>query len=221
MRDLHCHILPDVDDGAVDLSMSLRMLEAARSVGIDEMVCTPHANSPWFDYIQMVQAFDMFRQIAASEAPEMHVSMGFEVAHRKLVQLGVKQWASYLRFAESSEILLELDPGCVKYDFRDYERTIYELQGQGLEVVIAHPERYRAIQEDVGLARGLVGSGCKLQASASFVAASLLSKEKRCARKLFSEGLYSYVASDAHRPKDYALLPRAIKHANRLGPVTF
>ncbi len=221
MRDLHCHILPAVDDGAVDLRMSLSMLKAARAVGIDEMVCTPHAKSPWFDYIQMIQAFDMFRQIAASEAPEMHVSMGFEVDHAKIVQLGVKQWASYLRFAESSEILLEFELGCVKYDFRDYERTIYELQGQGLEVIIAHPERYRAIQEDVGLARGLVESGCKLQASATFVSAGLLSKEKRCARRLFAEGLYSYVASDAHRPEDYALLPRAIKRANRLGPVNF
>ncbi len=221
MRDLHCHILPGVDDGAADLDVSLRMLEASRGVGVTSIVCTPHARSPYFDYAKMLDAFVSFRDAAARVAPEVHVSMGFEVAHRKLVQLGVKQWASYLRFAESSEILLEFELGCVKYDFRDYERTIYELQGQGLEVIIAHPERYRAIQEDVGLARGLVESGCKLQASATFVSAGLLSKEKRCARRLFAEGLYSCVASDAHRPEDYALLPRAIKRANRLGPVNF
>lgn len=210
---MHCHILPGVDDGAVDLRMSMYMLEAARAVGITSMVCTPHADSPWFDYIEMLSAFDMFRDNAARAVPDMHVSRGFEVAHRKLVELGTKQWAPYLRFGESSEILLELDRGCVKEDFREYERTIYELQGLGLEVVIAHPERYRPVQDDVELARSLVESGCKLQASAGFVAAGPFSREKRCARKLLSEGLYSYLASDAHRPEDYARLPRALKLA--------
>ena len=45
----------------------------------------------------------------------------------------------------------------------EYERTIFELQGRGYEVIIAHPERYRAIQEDVSIARKLVNMGCKLQ----------------------------------------------------------
>ena len=211
MRDLHCHILPGVDDGAADLDASLRMLEAARAAGVTSMVCTPHARSPYFDYRKMLGAFVAFREAAAQAAPEIHVSMGFEVAHRKLVQLGVEQWAPYLRFAETNEFLLELDADCVAADFRDYERTIYTLQGLEYTVIIAHPERYRAIQKDLQIARDLVDSGCKLQASADCIAVGRFGREKRPARKMFEEGLYSYIASDAHRPEHYAYLAKACR----------
>lgn len=211
MRDLHCHILPGVDDGAADLDASLRMLEAARAAGVTSVVCTPHARSPYFDYRKMLGAFAAFREAAGKAAPEVHVSMGFEVAHRKLVQLGVEEWAPHLRFAETNEFLLELDTGCVAADFRDYERTIYALQGMGYTVIIAHPERYRAIQKDLQIARDLVESGCKLQASANFIAGGRFGREKRHARKMFEEGLYSYIASDAHRPEHYAYLAKACR----------
>lgn len=51
-----------------------------------------------------------------------------------------------------------------------YERTIFDLQAKGYQVIIAHPERYLAIQEDVEVARRLVKMGCQLQVSADFVA---------------------------------------------------
>ena len=54
MRDLHCHILPGVDDGAPDLEASLAMLEAAKRVGITSIVCTPHVRDPYFDYEAML-----------------------------------------------------------------------------------------------------------------------------------------------------------------------
>ena len=50
MRDIHCHILPGVDDGAANLEQSLAMLEAARAVGVTHMVCTPHCRDPYFDF---------------------------------------------------------------------------------------------------------------------------------------------------------------------------
>ena len=211
MRDLHCHILPGVDDGAADLEASLRMLEAARAAGVTSMVCTPHARSPYFNYERMVESYRVFTAAAAQAAPEIHVAMGFEVAHKKLMQLGVEDWAPYLRFAETPEFLLELDTGCVVADFREYERTIFTLQGLGYTVIIAHPERYRAIQKDIGIARELVRMGCKLQASTDFIAGGRFGREKKPAKKMLAEGLYSYLASDAHRPEHYEYLARAVQ----------
>ena len=46
MRDIHCHILPGVDDGSPDLDYSLQMLEAAKRVGVTSIVCTPHCRDP-------------------------------------------------------------------------------------------------------------------------------------------------------------------------------
>lgn len=206
MRDMHCHILPGVDDGAPDLGVSLAMIDAARAAGVTSIVCTPHARDPYFDYDAMNAAY---RELSA--ATDMPLSMGFEVAHEKLLELGVSEWAPRLAFAETGEFLLELDPNCTKASFQVYERTIYELQGLGLEVIVAHPERYRAVQQDVDVAERLVELGCKLQASADFVAGGRLGRERGPARKLFERRLYRYIASDAHRPEHYTYLARAVR----------
>lgn len=204
MRDMHCHILPGVDDGAADLDESLAMLEAAKAVGITSIVCTPHCRDPYFDYDAMLAAFDELKD----NSDGFPLSMGFEVYHSKLLELG-NDWIDRLAFRETGEFLLELPTRCAKADFRTYERTIFDIQARGYTVVIAHPERYRAIQKDTEIARDLVRSGCKLQASADFVSGGRLGAEKRPAKKLFEENLYSYIASDAHCVKHYALFAKA------------
>ena len=209
MRDMHCHILPGVDDGARDLAMSLDMLEAARQAGVTSIVCTPHARDPYFDYEAMRSSYYELKPHA--DAMGIPLTMGFEVAHAKLVELGVEEWAPRLAFDGRREFLLELDPGCSEAIFRDYERTIFELQGLGLDVIIAHPERYRAIQQNTNLAARLVRMGCKLQASADFIAGGRLGKEKRPAKRMFDQLLYRFIASDAHRPEHYAYLAAAVK----------
>lgn len=206
MRDLHCHILPGVDDGAPDLATSLAMVDAARAAGVTSIVCTPHARDPYFDYDAMRSAFR-----ALAERTDMPLTMGFEVAHTKLLELGVEEWAPRLAFEGTGELLLELDARCAAGDFVAYERTIFQLQGMGLDVIVAHPERYRAIQEDVELAADLVRMGCKLQASADFVAGGRLGRERRPARRMFERRLYRYIASDAHRPEHYRYLSRALR----------
>ncbi len=204
---MHCHILPGVDDGARDMVESLEMLEAARSAGVTSMVCTPHCRDPYFDYEAMWEAFRDFQ----AHAGGFPVRMGFEVAHTKLMELGVEEWAPRLAFDGGTEFLLELDTHCSEADFEDYERTIYELQGMGYDVIIAHPERYRAVQRNTDLAVRLLQSHCKLQASADFVAGGRMGKERRPAKKMFDQLLYRYIASDAHRPEHYEYLRVAVR----------
>lgn len=206
MRDIHCHILPGVDDGARDLDESLAMLEAAKRAGVTEIVCTPHCRDPFFDFDAMWQAFELLK----ANAGGFPLQMGFEVNHKKLMEIGMGR-AKDLHFDGSNEFLLELSTRADKVEFCDYERTIYELQGQGFEVIIAHPERYVAIQKDISLAQDLVRQGCKLQASADFIAGGRLGKEKRPAKKLFDAGLYTYIASDAHFVEHYDNLDKAVK----------
>lgn len=204
MRDMHCHILPGVDDGAHDLDESLRMLEAAKAAGVTSIVCTPHCRDPYFDYDAMWDAFELLRD----HVDGFPLTMGFEVNHAKLMSLGM-EWASYLAFDGGSEFLLELSTRADKLMFNEYERTIFELQGMGYTVIIAHPERYRAVQDDIDVARRLVKMGCKLCASADFIAGGRFGKEKKPAKKLFEENLYSFIASDAHRVEHYDYLARA------------
>jgi protein-tyrosine phosphatase len=206
MRDIHCHILPGVDDGARNLNESLAMLAAARAVGVTSIVCTPHVRDPYFDYDKMWDAYDLL----VAHAGGFPLQMGFEVNHAKLMDLGMR-WVDYLHFDGSDEFLLELSTRATEVEFADYERTIFELQGRGYEVIIAHPERYRAVQKNPEVAERLARMGCKLQASADYVDGGRLGREKRPARRLFEDGMYDYIASDAHRVQHYDCLRRAME----------
>lgn len=206
MRDMHCHILPGVDDGAVDLEESLAMVEAARRAGISEIVCTPHCRDPYFDWDAMWAAYNLL----CDHVSDLPIRMGFEVNHTKLMDLGY-EWIDHLAFADTDEFLLELDTRCSAHDFEQYKRTIFEIQGHGFQVIIAHPERYHAIQRDISLACDLVDMGCELQASTDFVAGGRFGNELKPAKRMLKEGLYTYFASDAHYPQHYQLLETALK----------
>lgn len=210
MRDMHCHILPGVDDGARDMGESLAMLDAAVEAGVSSMVCTPHCRKPWFDFEAMWSAYDEFTAQAQRRYPDFYIGMGFEVNYDTLSQIGF-EWARELGFAGSNELLLELSNSAPRGKYAEYQRFVFKLQSMGFEVVIAHPERYRAIQDDLELAWQFKEMGCKLQASADFIAGGRGADSKKPAIALFKEGLYDYIASDAHNPKHYKLLQKAVK----------
>lgn len=205
MRDMHCHILPGVDDGAANLSESLAMLEAAQSVGITSIVCTPHVRDPYFNYRAMWDAFYLLEE----HAHGFPLYMGFEVNHSKLMQFSDQQ-LDVLGFENSNEFLLELPSRSHAHDFDVYESTIFHLQGMGFEVIIAHPERCHAIQDDPDIAVQLVDMGCKLQVSSDFVEGGRFGEEKKPAIHLLKEGLVSYIASDAHKIGHYDAFAKAV-----------
>ena len=219
MHDIHCHILPGVDDGAQTMADSLAMLQAALRAGVSAITCTPHVRDPYFDgiedYKRDFRAYEAFAQESASwlakkGLPPVPVTMGFEVNVRKLEELGL-DWLPRLCTERSRDLLLELSVGASPSRYDDYERLVFRLQGEGYHIIVAHPERYRAIQQDLGLAEELGNMGCDVQAGADFIEGGRLGREKKPARELFRRGLYTHIASDAHNPHHYDLLARAAK----------
>ena len=186
------------------------MLQAAKDAGITSIVCTPHCRSPYFDFDKMWKAFHLLK----SKVGDFPLQMGFEVNIAKLKRLGL-EWADKLHFDGSNEFLLELEDDANEVDFREYNRVVYELQGMGYEVIIAHPERYKAIQNNLELAVEFMRMGCKLQASSDFLNGGRTfsiggGKVKKTAVRLFDEMRYSYIASDAHNVKHYTAFKKAI-----------
>ncbi|MGI6218009.1 MAG: CpsB/CapC family capsule biosynthesis tyrosine phosphatase [Coriobacteriales bacterium] len=207
MRDMHSHILPEVDDGASSIDESLAMVEAARKAGVTQIVCTPHCREPYFDFEAMWDAFRLLKQTTAGE---IELSMGFEVNIQNLWGLG-NDWIDRLAFEDTGEFLLELEPGASPAAFDQYERAVFDIQGHGHEVIIAHPERYIAIQNDINLANRLIEWGCKLQASADFIAGGRFGREKKPAKRMLKKGMYSYIGSDAHNVHHYELFAKAME----------
>lgn len=212
MRDVHCHILPGVDDGSRSLEESLEMIEEAKRAGVTSIICTPHCRDPWFDYDAMWAAFRLLKAEVDKQSMAPRMVMGFEVNYKKLMELGM-EWADYLA-SETGEFLLELPTGTMP---ADVERIVFELQGRGYTVIIAHPERYRYVQDDIDVVRRFIQSGCKIQVSADFWNEGAFSAVKKTAKKLLDEGLVHYIASDAHGPSGYRTLKEVRKAYKPVG----
>ncbi|WP_080799563.1 tyrosine-protein phosphatase [Arabiibacter massiliensis] len=209
MFDLHCHILFDVDDGSKDLAESQAMLNAARASGIDTIVCTPHCRGSHFDYQRIVDHFEVLSAYARSQGFEM--TLGFEVFWENLVSIGLEN-APKLCFEGTDLLLLEFGVGSLP---PNWQRIIYNLRGQGIQPIIAHPERYRPVQNDLDLAVEMKDLGCLLQLSGNFASGGFRSGSKKTALKLLENDLVDYIASDAHCVADYEDYRKALKIAQR------
>ena len=156
MFDIHCHILNGVDDGSRTPAESHQMLLAARDAGIDHIVCTPHCKHSDFDAELIVKRYRAFK--AHAEKNGVHLSLGYEVHWKKLADMGLDA-APSLCIEDTNLLLLEFSNSHLP---ANWQRAIYSIQGKGVDIVIAHPERYKPVQEDIDVAREMREMGCRL-----------------------------------------------------------
>ena len=206
MFDVHCHILPGVDDGSRNKDESLAMLARAKEIGIDKIVCTPHYKSTNFSEQAVNDAFDWF--VVEAEKIGIEAVLGYEIHWKKISELGLETVVDHaigdteyalIEFSEHSEI------GQLE------QRMIWKLRSYGITPILAHPERYACMREDLSIADDLKGVGCLFQMSADAVADSFFSKRRKFVRYLLKQGMYDCVASDAHCPEDYDDYVKALK----------
>ena len=204
MIDVHTHILSGVDDGSRNVGMTTEMLRRAREAGITQVIATPHVYCPE-DQKRNRAALSAAREIA--RPLRMPIVMGCEFNYRALLKTDIGCLDAFC-MGSTRCILLELSQDRL---LPGWDALISELQDHGYFPIIAHPERYAYIQRDFSIAREMCELGCEMQVDAGGLMASLLSGERRTARKLLKEGMAHYIASDAHRPEDYDTFEKAYK----------
>lgn len=192
--DIHCHILPGVDDGAETVNDSIEMLKNAGSNGITDVVATPHVRDASFDFGFVRNQFEMVKEHADDLG--IGLRLGFEVNCEALVEFGFNSLEK-LRIQDSDSLLLEFRNFSMP---PNWQLIIKKIQAEGLQVIIAHPERYKFIQNDLDRAEGLVDLGCVLQCDSFVFDLNRLDRQRRTAYKLMDRRLVSWIASDAHAP---------------------
>lgn len=208
MHDEHCHIIWGVDDGSPDWQTTCAMVDEARASGITAITCTPHMR--WEDFDQNVVK-QRFEQLAAY-APDIRWTLGYEVYYKRLLSMGLDQ-APRFTIGDTNTILLEFNSGADVPP--DWERTFYKLQSTyGLDIVLAHPERYATVLDDFDLAYRMRQAGVRMQVSAGDLFGGFFNKASKVAKRLLEEGLADTLVSDAHRPEHYAAYRKALKKLN-------
>lgn len=191
--DLHCHILPGVDDGAPCLDDAVQMLRQAAASGVEHLVATPHHNYFGHDCAQPVaEAFRQLLDCVDDEQLSLELSIGRELlAGPDLLE----QLEHGLTYGESPWFLVEFLP---RESPRNMNRWLDMAADRGFLPVIAHPERYFALRDEPIIARRWIKKGWIVQVNRDSLLGAFGDHSMACADFLLQRDWANCIASDAH-----------------------
>lgn len=199
MVDIHCHILPEVDDGAWDMEAAVAMAKIARDCGVKKIITTPHFKGE----------------------PKSLEAVGFLMHQRRLLQSRLKREKIEVELLPGAEVLcvpqtMELAQvgrlptlGTGRYVLTEFyfdasagfmDETLHGLRQMGYLPVVAHPERYGAVQRDPELAARWFHRGIVLQINKGSVLGAFGRRAEDAAVRMLCRGNAHIIASDAHSP---------------------
>lgn len=186
--DIHTHIIPDVDDGARNISQSLEMLEMMIEQGVTDVIATPHVNSNATKAIwdKQVKGFKQLKEKASHLDINLH--LGAEVKYRKYL---VTDYNKY-KIEDTDYILMEFSWTTKE----DIHGVLKALQENGLKPIIAHVERYSYLTLDDY--KKFKENGILLQVNSGSVLDLEMDLWTENAKLLIAEKLVDFIATDAH-----------------------
>jgi protein-tyrosine phosphatase len=199
MIDLHCHLLPGIDDGAKTLADSLEMARVAVGNGITYAVMTPHLHPGRYENTRSstVQPVREFRAALRSEQIALEISVAAEVRLSPEILVLLEQ--DELPFLGDMDgyriLLLEFPHTHIPLGANNLAKRLLDNK---IRPIIAHPERNKDVIRDLAKIEPFIEMGCLLQLTASAVAGRFGAGPHRCARKLLELGVVTVLATDAH-----------------------
>ena len=192
MIDLHCHILPGIDDGALDVADSTAMARAAAVDGVEAICATPHIRHDHDVRIgELPERLRVLNEALAAEGVPVEILPGGEVAETSAAGLSDAELDAVSLGGGGGWLLVEPAPGPLSDSL---ERVVAELAERGYGSLIAHPERHIAADVEQRLRR-LAAAGALIQVTAD----ALLSPHTAgTTADLAAAGLVHVVGSDAH-----------------------
>lgn len=197
MIDIHCHILPDFDDGSSSLAESLFMAQMAVDSGVTTMISTPHFPGRPDSLRRLPTLFDKFHFLQkeiARENLDLQLIPGAEILCLPETVALARQKA-LPTIGDSNYILVE-------FYFNESSaymtRQLHALSDLGYRPIVAHPERYMAVQLNPDLPRSWFDNGYVLQINKGSLLGSFGFQVQDTAEGILREGLAHVIASDAH-----------------------
>lgn len=194
--DIHTHILPAVDDGAKDISVSRQMVRRAWENGTRTLILTPHYRGAFRDNTPawLRESFSILCELIEDDLPDMRLCLGCEIyyetdAPEKLTRGGI------LTLNNSDYVLVEYRTGVLR---SNVIASVDEIVRCGFTPILAHVERYDCFRKEPELLLELRNMGALLQLNADSVLGIRGAATKRFCRKLLKKQTVQFIASDAH-----------------------
>lgn len=213
MIDFHSHILPNIDDGSTSIGETINLIEEASKVGFTGIISTSHYIQGYyeFDCYERNQLLDIVQNKMRSGNLELY--LGSEIYFSsEIIDLIKDKKASTIN--NTRYLLFEL-PMNTKPLF--VKELVYELIQNGYRPIIAHPERYSYVQDEINYVRELANLGTLFQANYGSVLGMYGNDAKKTLKKLLKDDLISFLGSDVHRTGQiYPKIPKALKKINKI-----
>jgi protein-tyrosine phosphatase len=202
MIDLHCHLLPGIDDGPTTLEESLELCRIAVADGITRAIVTPHIHPGRWENTRtsIEQACSSLQQ--ALDKWDIPLQLGFAAEVRLTdsipAQIARDEIPFYGEVDGYRVMLLEFPHGQV---IPGSEKLAQWLLDQGIRPMIAHPERNRQIMKNVSQLQPFITLGCWLQVTAGSVVGHFGAKSQAIAHQLLENDTVMILASDGHNAR--------------------
>ncbi|SNX55046.1 CpsB/CapC family capsule biosynthesis tyrosine phosphatase [Thermoanaerobacterium sp. RBIITD] len=200
MVDIHCHIIPEIDDGAYDIDTSLTMANIAYNDGIKTIVATPH----YIEYENeikkddILKKCDMLNNYIADSNIDVNILPGCEAYISHTLPSKYKEGSVMSINNTGRYILIELP----MLEYPEYaEDVIFEFKLMGVTPIIAHIERYNYIKDDFAVAYKLIKKGALTQVNSTSITGLFGKGTMRKAIDLIKCNMVHFIASDAHTTK--------------------
>ena len=215
MIDIHCHLMPGVDDGSKDLAETLEMFENAATSGITEMVLTPHyiKNTKYCQNNSAKgQITEILREALRRTDLDLNIYYGNEVYIDndlpKLLENG-----EVATLANSRYVLVELP---VNSEDKNAGNIFFRMKSDGYVPIIAHPERYVYFQKHPEKVLEYTKLGCLLQGNYMSLLGKYGKKAEKTLKILLKNHVISMLCSDIHHAHNDYALPEAEKQVLKI-----
>lgn len=199
MIDTHSHLIPGVDDGALDPDMAACMLLQAYDQGIRTVFATPHSGAFHVDAAAVSEGFRRLRERAAFLLPDLRIFMGCEVlcdsSHMDAVLRRLDS-GQYPTMNGTDYVLTEFSQWV---DGEQALKCVKALTQVGWKPILAHLERYEKLGFDLETADQFRQLGCLIQINAYSLQEEPKETIKAWARELVQRGWVTFLGTDAHR----------------------
>jgi protein-tyrosine phosphatase len=202
MIDLHCHILPNIDDGAKSVDESLGLISLAIEQGVTRMVATPHIHLGIFDnnLLSISAAFAVLSSALAQAnlTVEIRTAAEVRIAPEIMPFIEQQQLPFVGRYEQHHVLLLELPSSHIP---PGSDKLVSWLLANNVLPMIAHPERNRELQTHPDRIKPFVQAGCLFQLTAAALLGDMGPAPQQLSEHFIQQRIYSILASDCHSLK--------------------
>lgn len=194
--DIHCHMLPGVDDGAPDMDTTMQMIEISYREGARAIVLTPHYEGGNNEYepADLDRKYQEIKEKAAEKWQDLELYLGNELLYEQGIDEHIKD-GSVHTMNQTKYVLVEFN---VQISYKELYAGLQKIQKLRFRPIIAHVERYYCLKKSPERIAEICQMGVYLQMNASSVLGNVFDENMRWCRKMMKEQRISFLGTDAH-----------------------